>query len=211
MASDRGIPVAKPWLDDIEAQAAARPILSGWVTQGPEVAAFEKEFGSYVGARYACAVANCTAALHLALLALGVGPGDEVITVSHSFIATANSIRYCGARPVFVDIDPTTYNIDPDKIEAAITERTNAILCVHQVGMPCDMAASLPSPGGTTACRRGRGLCDRQRDPLRRPLGKHWQAARRHRLFLISPTQGITTGDGGMFTTSNEEWDRQFR
>src|SRR5690348_6290311 len=98
------IPVAKPLMLDDEAAAAARPILSGWVTQGPEVAAFEREFAAYVGAAHACAVANCTVALHMALLVLGIRPGDEVVTVSHSFIATANSIRYCGATPVFVDV-----------------------------------------------------------------------------------------------------------
>ena len=97
------IPVAKPMLDESEADAARRVILSGWVTQGPEVAAFEREFAALVGAPHACAVSNCTTALHLALKAVGVGPGDEVITVSHSFIATANAVRYCGALPVFVD------------------------------------------------------------------------------------------------------------
>src|SRR6266540_2181150 len=95
------LPVARPSLGEAEAAAARRAILSGWVTQGPEVAAFEKEFAAYVGAPYACAVSSCTAALHVALLAVGVQPGDEVITVSHSFIATANAIRYCGGRPVF--------------------------------------------------------------------------------------------------------------
>src|SRR6185312_8171367 len=112
------IPIAKPILDEREVEAVRRVILSGWVTQGPEVAAFEREFADYVGAPHACAVSNCTTALHLALLAVGVAPGDEVITVSHSFIATANAIRYCGAVPVFIDIDPATYNIDPDAIEA---------------------------------------------------------------------------------------------
>ena len=98
------IPIAKPFLGEQEAAAARRVILSGWTTQGPEVAAFEREFAACVGAPHACAVSSCTTALHLALLAAGVGPGDEVITVSHSYIATANSIRYCGATPVFVDI-----------------------------------------------------------------------------------------------------------
>src|SRR4051812_19477471 len=134
------IPIAKPVLDEREVEAVRRVILSGWVTQGPEVAAFEREFAELVSAPHACAVSNCTTALHLALLAVGVKPGDEVITVSHSFIATANAIRYCGATPVFVDVQPDTFNIDPDLIEPAITAKTRAILCVHQLGMPCDMA-----------------------------------------------------------------------
>ncbi len=135
------LPVAKPVLDEREVEAVRRVILSGWVTQGPEVAAFENEFASLVGAPHACAVSNCTTALHLALRAVGVGAGDEVITVSHSFIATANAIRYCGAVPVFVDIEADGFNIDPALIEPAITPRTKAILCVHQLGMPCDLAA----------------------------------------------------------------------
>src|ERR1700757_700421 len=138
------IPIARPALDAADAEAATRAILSGWVSQGPEVASFEQEFGAHVGAPYACAVSSCTAALHLALLALGVGRGDEVITVSHSYIATANAVRYCGAEPVFIDIDPLTYNMDPTKLAPAITARTKAILCVHQMGMPCDLESILP-------------------------------------------------------------------
>ena len=139
----QGIPVARPWLGEEEAAAARRAILSGWVTQGPEVLAFEREFAQVVGAPRACAVSSCTAALHVALSALGIGPGDEVITVSHSFIATANAIRYCGAVPVFVDIDLATFNVDPARIDAAFSPRTRAIVCVHQLGMPCDLAAVL--------------------------------------------------------------------
>src|SRR5581483_10667315 len=106
------IPVAKPWLGNEEYEAVKRPLSSGWVTQGPEVAAFEKEFAVFVGAPHACAVSNCTTALHLALKAVGVS-GGEVITVSHSFGATPNAVRYCGATPVFVDVDGKTFNIDP--------------------------------------------------------------------------------------------------
>src|SRR5258706_5712413 len=144
MAVNTMIPIARPWMDEQEAAAARRAILSGWVTQGPEVAAFEREFADAVGAPHACAVSSCTTALHLALEALGVGAGDEVITVSHSFIATSNAIRYCGAIPVFVDIDLATLNIDPGLVEAAIGPRTKAILAVHQLGMPCDLTSLFP-------------------------------------------------------------------
>src|SRR5512136_377917 len=134
------IPIVRPELGEAEAQAVAEVVRSRWVAQGPEVAAFERELADAVGAPHAVAVANCTAALELVLRALGVGPGDDVVTVSHSFIATANSIVAVGARPVFVDIDRATFGMDPALLEAALTPKTRAILCVHQLGFPCALS-----------------------------------------------------------------------
>lgn len=206
------IPVAKPFLGEEEAAAARRAILSGWVTQGPEVAAFEREFAEYVGAPHACAVSNCTTALHLALLAVGVGPGDEVITVSHSYIATANAVCYCGASPEFVDIEPATFNLDPCLIEPAITERTKAILCVHQLGMPCNLARILPLAREyrlpvveDAACAVGSEInWQDQWEKIGRP---HGDIA----CFSFHPRKILTTGDGGMLTTASPEYDRIFR
>jgi perosamine synthetase len=206
------IPVAKPWMDEREANAATRAILSGWVTQGPEVAAFEREFAAYVSAPFACAVSSCTTALHLALLAVGVRAGDEVITASHSFIATANSIRYCGAVPIFVDICRSTYNINPDLVERAISPRTRAILCVHQIGMPCELKAithiasrhSLPLIEDAACAIGSEILWNGEWDKIGRP---HGDVA----CFSFHPRKLLTTGDGGMLTTRNEEFDRKFR
>jgi perosamine synthetase len=199
-------------MDEREAEAVKRTIMSGWVTQGPEVAAFESEFAAYVGAEYACAVANCTTALHLALLVAGVSPGDEVITVSHSYIATANSIRYCGARPVFVDIEPETYNMDPAMVERAITPLTRAILCVHQMGMPCDLNAITE-----VAARRGLEVIEDAACAIGSEVlwnGQWEKIGRPHgavACFSFHPRKVITTGDGGMITTNRPDWDRQFR
>lgn len=206
------IPVARPALGEHEAEAARRVIHSGWVTQGPEVAAFECEFAAFVGSPHACAVSNCTTALHLALKAVGVVAGDEVITVSHSFIATANAIRYCDALPVFVDIEAGGYNIDPNLIEAAITPRTKAILCVHQLGMPCDLRTiveigkrhSIPIIEDAACATGSEILWNGQWEKIGKP---HGDIA----CFSFHPRKVITTGDGGMLTTSSAEFDRKFR
>lgn len=207
-----GVPVAKPFIGEEEVKAVAEVLRSRWVTQGPQVAAFEREFAECVGAKYACAVSSCTTALHLALRAVGVQPGDEVITVSHSFIATANSIRYCGAIPVFVDIRPDTFNMDPARIEEVITERTRAILCVHQLGMPCDLRDildiarrhSLPVVEDAACAIGSEILWNGRWERIGKP---HGDIA----CFSFHPRKVVTTGDGGMITTSNPEWDRQFR
>lgn len=208
----RRVSFAKPWLGPPEVHAAGRAILAGWVTQGPEVEAFEREFAACVGAEYACAVSSCTAALHLALRAVGVGPGTEVIAPSHSFIATANAIRYCGGTPVFVDIEPATFNIDPALIEPAITPRTRAVLCVHQMGMPCDLNAVLPIARAyglpvieDAACAIGSEIL----------VGDRWQRIGRPHgdiaCFSFHPRKLVTTGDGGMLTTASADWDSRFR
>ncbi|MFK4505756.1 DegT/DnrJ/EryC1/StrS family aminotransferase [Bradyrhizobium daqingense] len=206
------IPIAMPVLAEQEADAARAAVLSGWVSQGPQVAAFEREFAAFVGAPFACAVSNCTTALQLALAALDVGPGDEVITASHSFIATANSIRNQGAVPIFVDVDPETYNIDPRRLADAITPRTRAIIAVHQMGMPCDLGAltALADRHGITliedaACAAGSEIQIKENwERIGKPHG-HIAC------FSFHPRKVITTGEGGMLTTADADLDRKFR
>ncbi len=206
------IPIALPLIGEEEAAAARGVVLSGWLSQGPQVAAFEREFAALVGAAHASAVSNCTTALHLALQALEIGPGDEVVTASHSFIATANCIRYTGATPVFADIDPATYNIDPAGVAEVITSRTRAILAVHQMGMPCDLASLL-----TLAERRGIALIEDAACAAGSEInlnGRWERIGKPHgdiACFSFHPRKVITTGEGGMLTTSDARHDRMFR
>jgi len=206
------LPVAKPELGEAEAAAARRAILSGWVTQGPEVAAFEREFADYVGAPHACAVSSCTAALHVAFAALGIGADDEVITASHSFIATANTIRYVGAIPVFADVELASGNLDPDEVAAAITPRTRAILAVHQVGMPADLGRLLP-----LAERHGLAVVEDAACAVGSEIAWQggWQRIGRPHgriaCFSFHPRKLLTTGDGGMLTTADPALDNAFR
>jgi perosamine synthetase len=201
------IPVARPTLGEEEAVAARRAILSGWVVQGPEVEAFEKEFAAAVEAPLAVACSSGTAALHLALLGLNLSPGDEVITVSSSFIATANAVRYVGATPVFVDVEPDTGNINPALISGAITPCTRAILAVHQLGMPCDLGRILALAQKhnlllveDAACAVGSEISreDGVWEPIGRPRGDL-------ATFSFHPRKIITTGDGGMITGSDPQ------
>jgi dTDP-4-amino-4,6-dideoxygalactose transaminase len=183
-----------------EAQAAGEAVLSGWLSQGTRVAEFETMVAEYVGAAQAIAVSNCTAALHLALLAAGVGPGDEVICPSFSFIATANAVLHAGASPVFVDIDPLTYNIDPNLIEAAITPRTRAIMPVDQIGLAADIPAIL-----SIARRHGLRVVEDAAPSLGARIGEsRIGAASDFTCFSFHPRKSITTGEGGMITTNDK-------
>ncbi|MCF2532679.1 DegT/DnrJ/EryC1/StrS family aminotransferase [Yinghuangia soli] len=201
------IPAAAPLFGAEEREAVDRVLRSGMVAQGPEVAAFEEEFSAIVAGRTAVAVNSGTSGLHLALLAMGVGPGDEVIVPSFSFAATANVVALAGATPVFVDIEPGHYCLDPAAVEAAVTPRTAAIMPVHLYGHPADMAAI-----GAIAQRHGIAViedaCQAHAAALDgTPVGAFGKTA----VFSLYPTKNMTSGEGGMVVTDDPQIARTLR
>ncbi|HTT17830.1 MAG TPA: DegT/DnrJ/EryC1/StrS family aminotransferase [Candidatus Sulfotelmatobacter sp.] len=196
----KNIPVARPFIGREEEAAVLEVLRSGWVSQGPKVAEFEKRFAEYVGAEHAIAVSSCTTALHMALMAAGIKAGDEVLCPSLSFIATANSIRYVGATPIFVDVDPFTYNMDPAKVEAAITPKTRGILLVHQIGLPSDIAAisKIAKRHGLIVVEDAACAIGSEYDGRRIGMPHTLMAC-----FSFHPRKILTTGEGGMITTAD--------
>lgn len=193
------IHIAKPLLGQEEKEAVWAVLESGMLAQGPRVAEFEEKFARYCGVRHAVATSSGTTALHVALLAHHIGPDDEVITTPFTFIASANSVRYVGARPVFVDIDPITFNINPAAVEAAITPRTRAIMPVHLFGLSCDMGALMDIARRHNlvviedACQAHGAEFQGQR------VGSFGTGC-----FSFYPTKNITTAEGGIITTNDD-------
>ena len=201
------IPITRLFVGEEEAQAAAEVVRSGWLTAGKRGAQFEQAVADYVGARHGVAVNSCTTGLHLALVAAGVKPGDEVICPSFSFIATANSIRYAGATPVFVDIDPRTYNIDVDLIEAAITERTTAIMPVSQIGLAADLDRV-----NQIAARHGLRVIEDAAPSLGAKIGDRFVGSISElSCFSFDARKILTMGEGGVITTNDEAMATRLR
>jgi perosamine synthetase len=201
------IPITRPRIGPEEAQAAGDAIISGWLSQGPRVQSFEEAVAAYVGAPHAVATSNCTTALHLALIAAGIRRGDQVICPSFTFIATANAILHAGAEPVFVDIEPKTYNLDPEKVEAALTPRTRAIIPVDQIGLAADIPAVVD-----IARRHGLVVVEDAAPSLGATVGgQRVGALSDFTCFSFHPRKSITTGEGGMITTADADGAARLR
>lgn len=199
------IPYGRQSIDDADIEAVVKVLKSDYLTTGPAVTAFEKKVADYVGAKYAVAVSNGTAALHVACLAAGIGEGDEVITTPITFAASANCVLYCGGTPVFADIDPDTYNISPEELEKKITSRTKAIIPVHYTGQPCDMDAILE-----IAHKHDLLVVEDGAHALGAAYkGKKIGSIADMTCFSFHPVKPVTTGEGGMIVTDNEELYRR--
>lgn len=199
MIKQRSIDISHPDTGEEEWQALKEPLMTGWLTQGPKVEAFEKAFAQRHGVKYALAASSCTTALHLILTAVGIGPGDEVVVPAFTWVSTANVVLYCGATPVFVDVDRTTFNINVAQIPEKLSKRTKAILPVHLFGLCADVdAIAEVAPGipiiEDAACASGSSYKGRS-------AGSLGIAA----AFSFHPRKSITTGEGGMVTTNNKE------
>jgi dTDP-4-amino-4,6-dideoxygalactose transaminase len=201
------IPVMKPWIGAEEAEAAAAAVSSGWVAQGPRVAEFEEAFAAATGTVHAVAVSSCTAALHLTLAASGIGPGDEVVVPSLSFIATANAVRYVGATPVFADVDPGTQNLTSQTVRPHLSERTRGVILVDQAGVPADLDAirALCDPRVITVIEDA--ACAAGSVYRSHPVGAGAALA----AYSFHPRKLVTTGEGGMITTSDGEMAARLR
>jgi perosamine synthetase len=199
----REIPLSRPWLDEREEELVLEVLRSGRLSLGPWIERFEQEVAKRVGAPYAAAVSSGTAGLHLLCRIAGLGPGDEVITSPLSFVSSANCFIVEGATPVFADVDPVTLNLDPEAVEAAVTERTRAIVAVDMFGLPCEL-----DPLREVAERHGLTVIEDACESLGaeyrdRPLGAHGPAA----VFAFYPNKQMATGEGGVVTThAEEEW-----
>lgn len=195
------IPYGRQTIDEDDIQAVVDVLRSDYLTTGPKVAEFEKKVAAYVGAKYAVAVCNGTAALHVACLAAGIQPGDEVITTPITFAASANCVLYCGATPVFADIDPVTYNIDPAEVEKHITSKTKAIIPVHYTGQPCDMQAitELAAKHNLLVIEDGAHALGAVYN------GRKIGSISDMTCFSFHPVKPVTTGEGGMIVTDDEE------